>query len=435
MARQTSDVHGRLRKMTAMPAGFAEVQTTELRRMLRSLMRIRLVAFPVVVAVTLWYWRATGASRTRLAVICAFFIPLVAYLLLVFRQERVGLGRRAQSFGFFGAIVLIYGASALTGGLDSPFVILLPAVAASGAFGINLGHAWIVATLLPAGIGLLYAVGGSRPLVSVGVLAFGTLVGISVGVTIRRMFERLLVRALQARDDLLRMHSEQLQALTTFSSEIAHELKTPLASIKGLTGLALMELSEPARAAERLEVLRAEALRMQRLLEDFLDFSRPLAPLVIESADALEITDEVLDLFEGLARERHISISLSGTRVELLCDARKVKQILINLVQNAIEASSSRSAIAVEVDSSADEAIIRVLDRGHGLSNDLAERVFEAGVTTKPRGSGLGLTIARSIAKQHRGSVVLQARDGGGCVAQLSLPREMAAEAKQGRAA
>jgi signal transduction histidine kinase len=249
------------------------------------------------------------------------------------------------------------------------------------------------------------------------------------------MFDRLLVRALEARDDLLRMHSEQLQALTTFSSEIAHELKTPLASIKGLTGLALMELAEPARAAERLDVLRNEALRMQHLLDDFLDFSRPLAPLVLESIDGLHIAEDVLDLFQGLARERHVSVRLSGAPGELLCDERKVKQILINLLQNAIEASSSGGDISVEVEPTDVDVRIRVLDRGHGLSAEVGERVFEAGVTTKARGSGLGLTIARSIAKQHGGSLTLREREGGGCVAELVLPRGARAESRQDEAA
>ncbi|HWE23211.1 MAG TPA: HAMP domain-containing sensor histidine kinase, partial [Myxococcales bacterium] len=388
------------------------------------------------VAVTLWYWYASGASRTRFAIVCAFLVAAIAYLgVLFWRERRKPIGPNTVATGFIGTIVVTYGACALTGGLDSPFVILIPAVAASGAFGSDRSHAWIVATLLPAGIGLLALIGGSRPLFTVGVLFFGSLVGISVGVTIRRMFERMLVRALQARDDLLRMHSDQLQELTAFSSEIAHELKTPLASIKGLTGLALIELSEPARAAERLEVLRSEALRMQHLLDDFLDFSRPLAPLVLAPDDGLEIADEVIDLFQGLARERQMSMRLYGAPVELLCDAAKLKQILINLVQNAIEASSSGGEITVEVESTPIEARIRVLDRGHGLSGEIGDRVFDAGVTTKPRGSGLGLTIARSIAKQHGGSLTLRPRDGGGCVAELVLPRGIPAESQREQAA
>jgi signal transduction histidine kinase len=435
MTRHPQPIHATVRRVPATPAGFAEVQTAELRRTFRALLRVRLAAFPIFVLAMLWYWRATGGSRAQLAVIGAFVVVAAAQLAWLFHRDQRALGARSIEAGFILTIVLVYVAGALSGGLDSPFVILVPAVAAAGAFGTDRSHWWIVAAILPAGIGLLALVGGSKPLFTIGVLLFGSIVGISVGITIRRMFDRLLVRALQARDDLLRMHAEQLQSLTAFSSEIAHELKTPLASIKGLTGLALMELSEPARAAERLAVLRNEALRMQRMLDEFVDFSRPLVPLVVDPANPLRIAEEVLDLFQGLARERQLAISLSGAPGELHCDARKVKQILINLVQNAVEASPPGREIAVEVEPGPLDVTLRVSDRGHGLSGDLGDRVFEAGVTTKARGSGLGLTIARSMAKQHGGTLSLRTREGGGCVAELVLPRGAAVESHAGQAA
>src|SRR4051812_5457480 len=135
MTRHRRTVHGTLRGMPATPAGFAEVQRAELRRTLKALMRLRLAALPIAVAVIVWYWLATGASMTRLAIICAFFVPLAVYFAVTLRQERRRIGPKAVAFGFIGMIVLNFGACAITGGLDSPFVILLPAVAASGSFG------------------------------------------------------------------------------------------------------------------------------------------------------------------------------------------------------------------------------------------------------------------------------------------------------------
>jgi len=197
----------------------------------------------------------------------------------------------------------------------------------------------------------------------------------------------------------------------------------------------LVELREPARAAERLDVLRSEASRMQRLLDEFLDFSRPLSPLTLESADALEIGGQVAGLFEGLARERQLSIHVSGPPIPLRCDARKIKQVLINLVQNAVDASPEGGVIAIQVSGGPSEVTIRVTDRGHGLPAEIARRVFEAGVTTKAKGSGLGLTIARSIARQHGGTLELSSREGGGCVAELVLPRGEVSEPGATRAA
>jgi signal transduction histidine kinase len=110
------------------------------------------------------------------------------------------------------------------------------------------------------------------------------------------------------------------------------------------------------------------------------------------------------------------------------CDRRKVQQILINLVQNAIDASPDGGEVRINLAAEGEEGVVRVLDRGHGIPAELKERVFDAGVTTKARGSGLGLTIVRLLAEQHGGSVRLYDREGGGSVAELRLLRQGAVE-------
>lgn len=130
-------------------------------------------------------------------------------------------------------------------------------------------------------------------------------------------FERMLDRIERAHEDILRLHSEQMQSLTALSAEIAEKLRTPLSSIKGLTGLALQEIQDSRRAADRLEDLRSEAARMQKLLEEFLNFSRPLSPLSLDTVDGVRIGGEIIDLFQGVAQERHLSIALSGSQIDL----------------------------------------------------------------------------------------------------------------------
>ncbi len=244
----------------------------------------------------------------------------------------------------------------------------------------------------------------------------------AVGFLVREAFNGMVQKALDARDEALTSHAENLRSLTTLSGEIAHELKNPLASVKGLAAMVAREVE--GRPAERLAVLRREVDRMQEILEGFLNFSRPLLPLSEQRVALEELCRQVVELHEGLAGERGVALRSHAERpVSAWCDPRKVKQVLINLLQNALEASPRGATVEVVVLATPEGGgRIEVRDRGPGLSEEVRARLFEAGVTTKPKGSGLGLAIARALARQHGGELTLNPREGGGCVAELVLP-------------
>jgi signal transduction histidine kinase len=401
----------------------AQDRSLEIGRTTSSLLRLRVLFLPVGAGIAFWYWSEHGRSPERLAILCAFYALVILHLGFLFRQRRRGI--QTRTLGLAGTLMLLVLAS-LTGGLDSPFIIVLPVTATTTAMGGPRRDAWGSAAVQVAALPLLALVGGTRPLFTAGMVVLGVVVAMRVGLILRTMFERMLGRIDQAHQDILRLHAEQMQSLTALSGGIAEEIRMPLASIQGLTGLALEEIRDAGNAALRLEGLREETVRMQQLLEEFLNFSRPLSPLTLHTVDGVRIGGEIVDLFQGVAQERQLSIALSGEPVELRCDPRKIKQVLINLVQNAVEASHPGGEIGIEVESRAQQAAIRVLDRGHGMPAEVARRLFQPGVTTKPQGSGLGLTIARSIAEQHGGSLTLSLREGGGCAAELIVPRAAA---------
>ena len=146
-------------------------------------------------------------------------------------------------------------------------------------------------------------------------------------------------------------------------------------------------------------------------------------PLAVGDSDVGALCREVAALHEGMARERAVEIAVRAGRVPVRCDPRKARQVLINLVQNALDASPPGAAVEIEAEPAAGRgARVRVLDRGRGVAPAVAGAVFSPGVTTKPAGSGLGLTIARALARQHGGDVELSARDGGGTAAVVTLP-------------
>jgi signal transduction histidine kinase len=196
--------------------------------------------------------------------------------------------------------------------------------------------------------------------------------------------------------------------------------------VKGLAALLGQQLPE-GKGAERLAVLRGEVDRMQVVLEEFLNFSRPLAPLTVEPVRLRALCAEVVALHEGVARARGVPLELEGDEAEVRCDARKVRQVLINLVQNALDASPRGSSVALRCEAGPAGATLRVEDRGPGLEPAILRRLFEPGATTKPQGNGLGLTVARSLARQHGGELVLGPREGGGCAAVVTLPLAPAA--------
>jgi two-component system sensor histidine kinase HydH len=245
--------------------------------------------------------------------------------------------------------------------------------------------------------------------------------GMTMGRVIRAILMGMLFEQLVDRDRQLEAYEESARALSQMTAEIAHELKNPLASIKGLAALVRKDLS--GQTAERMDVLRREVDRLQGILEEFLSYSRPLIPIDEERVDLAELVREVIELHEGIARQADVRLRATADQVHLRCDPRKIKRVLINLVQNAIEASPKGGEVVIEIARDHEGARIEVRDEGSGISSEAAAKLFQVGFTTKDEGTGIGLALARGLARQHGGELTLERRDGArGCVATLTLP-------------
>jgi len=419
------------------PPGFDEIQRQEVNRLFGHLVGARLVFLPLVMGFAVWLAFTDPAPWRRLVVGAFVPVALLFFAVEALRARRLGIERLSiplnMAVGAVGSSLMIFG----TGGLMSPFACLMPVLALLfgillevplllGVVGLQLAAlATFVALRASGALHLaLPALGlGGSPLltwVQSGVLACLVVAGAGLGRATRWVFDGMVRRALLAQEDSLRSHRERASELSALSAEIAHELKNPLASVKGLAGLLAPALPD-AKSAERLGVLRREVDRLQSILDEFLNFSRPLVPLALGSADVGALAREVSALYEGIAKERGLELEVRG-HAQSRCDPRKVKQVLINLVQNALDASPEGALVEVEVAGGEDGARVSVLDRGPGIDPAVGERVFAPGVTTKPGGSGIGLTVARAIARQHGGDLRLDPRPGGGLSARLFLP-------------
>jgi signal transduction histidine kinase len=421
--------------MPSRPQGFTEIQRQEVNRLFGRVVGIRLLFVPVMMALAVALaW--TDPRPWRITLVFSVAELAIAYFALeAYRARRLGVERLSLRLNLAVAAVGTACIALGTGGLGSPMAFVLPVL--SITFGLFLDPPAIFATVgfqvvAVAGFAVAGLLGGPVALpalgtasrlsllVNWGMLTFLLVGGGGLGRVIRKTFDGMVRRALSAQEDSLRAWREREAELSALSAEIAHELKNPLASVKGLAALLAPSVAD-ARAAERLSVLRREVDRLQSILDEFLNFSRPLVPLALGDSDVGAIAREVAVLHEGMARDRHVALEVHGDGLAR-CDPRKVKQVLINLVQNALDASPAGEAVIIEVGGAPGASRIAVLDRGPGIDPALGTRVFEPGVTTKGSGSGLGLTVARAIARQHGGELRLEPREGGGLRAELSLP-------------
>ncbi len=428
------------------PPGYPEFRDAEFARLVDRSLRLRLLFSPVVASVVLLLGFTAPAAGLRFGLVAVAAALLVVSWSEYARFRRGGVPARAVAINLLYTSVLQGAVVLLTGGVMSPLIVALLPLALFGAYLLGPSRllvpfvllqqatVWIAVwgrwtDRLPPGHLPILGAGASGPEATPHALALGLMVSLAlllttrVGMGVRQTTDGMLWRAFAARQDALQAHNDRVAELSALSGEIAHELKNPLATVRGLAALVDRNLG-PGRDAERIGVLRREVARMEEILAEFLNFSRPLLPLEQAPLDARALLRDAASLFEGVARERGVAIRVAEVGpVPLSADGRKIHQVLVNLIQNALDASPSGATVDLWAALGPDGVAVEVRDRGAGLAAGAdPEGLFQPGYTTKERGSGLGLTIARALVRQHGGELRLQPRDGGGLVARLALP-------------
>ncbi len=425
-------------------AGVEQVQREAFSRMFRQVTKVMAFLSPLPVAMVSLGLIGDTSTWRRWCVALALGIVLVGLAVVASWRRQPVVSHESGTVLPLVAFPLFTVVNLSLGGLESPLIpLVLPATLATAIlFPPDRARRWMGYLLalvgVQAAVTLTGAVddlvpalfgGGRRAghndallVTMLAVTAFLMMWVNFIGTTLRHTFRGMVRTALDARDEALKAHEERVRSLTTLSGEIAHELKNPLASVKGLAAMVAREVE--GRPAERLAVLRREVDRMQEILEGFLNFSRPLLPLNEAPVPLEGLCRQVAELHEGMAGERGVALKVAdGPPVEAWCDARKVRQVLIDVVQNALDAAPRGTTVELQSWATPQgEGRVEVRDRGPGLAEEVRERVFEPGITTKPHGSGLGLALSRALMRQHGGELSLRAREGGGCVAELSLP-------------
>jgi len=222
--------------------------------------------------------------------------------------------------------------------------------------------------------------------------------------------------------------AEELAALGTLAANLAHEIRNPLNSINLNLELLDEDLGEhDTEARGSLAVTRREVGRLAKLVSDFLTYARPSEPRVgvIPVPALLEDVSSFLHA-EATSMGVHLRLAPDLPRVEVEADEAQLRQVILNLVLNAVQSVSpldaERRVVELSADSSGDEAVIAITDRGNGIEDEDLERVREAFFTKRRGGSGLGLAIAERFAEAHGGRVELSNLEPHGFRASIVLP-------------
>lgn len=251
-------------------------------------------------------------------------------------------------------------------------------------------------------------------------IAFYFAIALLAGALVEREF-RIRQRHQNAKLQLER--SQKFSLVGQIAAGVAHEIKNPLASIKGAVEILSDDSTSSAEKAEFREIFVREIRRIDNTIADFLNFARPKETRLVR----LNLSDVLRNCIRQMETQtRRHRISIEGDipdNIFVLGDAEKIHQLTLNLMMNAFQASSPGTTISIVLRVMGAKMVRMILiDSGSGIDEDDLDKVFEPFYTTKTAGTGLGLAIVKSITENHHGTIEIRSRPGLGTTVNITLP-------------
>jgi signal transduction histidine kinase len=219
--------------------------------------------------------------------------------------------------------------------------------------------------------------------------------------------------------------AHRLTAINSLTGRVAHEIKNPLNSIALRLEMLRSRMADetPDDVDEQFAVLSAEVMRLDRVVRTFLDFNRPV-DLNPEPVDLIEAAEEILSFIEPEAVAHGVRTSFARPDGAIVMDAGRdlLRQALMNIAVNAIEAMEGGGELTVRVERNKDTCAVVIADTGPGIPPDQLEKVFQLYYTTRPRGTGIGLAMAFRAAQLHGGTIEVKSEMGKGTEFSMILP-------------
>jgi len=229
-------------------------------------------------------------------------------------------------------------------------------------------------------------------------------------------------------DDERQRLQRQYAEIATLAGGLAHEIKNPLSTMSMLLellgeDLAGGESQRDRRMLGKVQTIQKECRHLEDILNAFLRFAR-VGELSLTPTDLNHVVTEFIEFFQPEAREHHIEISphLAGDLSPVALDASLMRQVLLNLALNAVQAMPSGGLLELQTFARDDRVHLAVIDNGQGMDEQTRSRLFEVFFSTKSNGNGLGLPTVRKIVDSHHGSITCESESGRGTRFTISLP-------------
>ena len=256
----------------------------------------------------------------------------------------------------------------------------------------------------------------------------GLIGAVSLGlIGVAYLFIVVLMRRAQRFEEQAK-EAERLAYIGTLASGLAHEIRSPLNSLNLNMQMLEEDLGhgDPARNGRLLRITRSEISRLERLVSDFLRYARP-RQLDLEEVPAVTLLERAREVLAGRLRSLDIQVEIDdrsrGARVRV--DREQLHQLLLNLLDNAIQATSEtpeRARVRMVVESRPDRVVLAVEDNGEGMDSEDIERASQVFYSKRKGGTGLGLAIAERIARSHDGGLRIESTRGEGTRVEVELP-------------
>lgn len=238
----------------------------------------------------------------------------------------------------------------------------------------------------------------------------------------RQEEQRLIVDSIditeQVEAEKLLRQSEKLALIGELSAGVVHEIKNPLTSIKGF--LQLMKAGT-IKTNDYISILNTEVERIEQIANDLLGFAKPKEDM--KELDMNNIVKDVVFLLKPQAKNKNINLrcnSLNDSAI-VFGDKTQLKQVLVNLVKNAIEASADNQKVEIDCFRDKGKVIVQVKDNGCGIPKEYLDKVGESFFTTKEKGTGLGLMVTQKIITNHKGNISIQSEVDKGTIFTIEL--------------